>query len=214
MHSPIPDPTVKRLSLYLRELERLAHQGCRNVSSEQLAGSLNIGSPKVRKDLSRFGQFGKPGTGYHVKSLVGNLRRILGTQRKLNVVVVGAGQLGKALLRYDGFRKRRFELVGAFDISPEKVGTRVGSVRIHHARRLREVVRRKRVDLAILTVPAEAAQACADRLARAGIKGILNFSPVTLQVPEGMAIRQVDLAAFLEQLSFQVSSAKLDLPLT
>ena len=214
MGSSVPDPTVKRLSLYLRELERLAQEGRESVSSKQIADSLHIGSPKVRKDLSRFGQFGKPGTGYHVSSLVANLRRILGTQKTLNVILVGAGRLGRALLGYDGFRMRRFKLIGAFYISPDKIGKRVGGVPIHDMRQLRTVIRRRRVDLAILTVPADAAQGCAETLAKVGIGGILNFAPVTLNVPDGMAIQPVDLAAFLEQLSFQVSSSKLSGPLT
>jgi len=206
----VPNPAVGRLSLYLRELEQLAGKGIQKVSSLQLAGALHVTAAQVRKDLGYFGQFGRPGLGYRVAPLIDELRRILGTDKTWKVVVIGVGALGRALLRYKGFRKKGFELVAAFDVSTDKVGKRVGPVIVSHVSELPEVVRRHNVKLAIVTVPAEAAQQAAEALCSAGVMGILNFAPTTLQTPPGVAVRPVDLAAHLEQLSFLVGSLRQD----
>jgi len=202
----VPNPVVKRLSLYLRRLERLAGEGVEKVSSSQLAKSLYITGAQVRKDLAYFGQFGRPGVGYEVATLIDELRRILGTDRTWNVIVVGAGDLGRALLRYKGFRKKGFNLVAAFDISAAKVGRRIGGVTVHHVDDLAETVRKHRVRLAIVTVPAEAAQLVTDKLCSVGVMGILNFAPTILRTPPGVAVDSVDLAASLEQLSFLIGA--------
>jgi len=199
-----PSPAVKRLSLYLRQLEQLDALGVHTVSSDQIAAPLHLAAAQVRKDLAYFGQFGRRGVGYRVKPLAETLRRILGTDKTWNVIVVGAGDLGRALLRYKGFRKRGFNIVAAFDIAREKVGRRVGSVKIHSLGDLTRVVRQHDVKLAVISVPAEAAQQVSDAICRAGVKGILNFAPTTLHVPDGTAVAPVDLAAQLEQLSFRV----------
>ena len=135
------------------------------------------------------------------------LRRILGTDKTWPVVVVGTGDLGRALLRYKGFRKKGFELVAAFDVAEAKVGRQFGTVTVRHLRELPQVVRRNKVRLAIVTVPPSAAQEVADALCRAGVMGILNFSPTTLNTPPSVAVGPVDLAISLEQLSFQVGNA-------
>ena len=202
--NPIPSPVVWRLSLYLRQLESLVGEGVEKVSSRQLAKFLHITATQVRKDLAYFGQFGRPGVGYRVGPLTGQLRRILGTDRTCRVVVVGAGDLGRALLRHRGFRRKGFELVAAFDISPAKIGRQIGQATVQHLDDLEDVVRRQDVKLAVIATPPEAAQDVADRLCRAGIKGILNFAPTTLETPPSVAIGPVDLAATLEQLSFRV----------
>ncbi len=201
---PVPDPAVRRISLYLRQLESLHNGGETKVSSKQLAESLQLSAAQVRKDLGYFGQFGRPGLGYSVAELISHLRQVLGTDRTWNVVVVGAGDLGRALLRYRGFQKKGFEVVAAFDLQASKVGRNVGQVPVHHMDRLEEIVRAHSVRLAVLAVPPEAAQDVAARLCDAGVKGLLNFAPCVLQVPPGVAVGPVDIAAHLEQLSFQV----------
>jgi len=205
----VPDPAVKRLSLYLRQLESLAVGGQDKVSSRQLAESLGLTDAQVRKDLAYFGQFGRRGVGYRVAPLITQLRRILGTDKAQNVIVVGAGDLGRALLRYKGFSRKGFEFVAAFDVSESKVGRQFGGIPVYHIDQLPEVVRRHDVKLAVLTVPAEAAQETAERLCEAGIQGILNFAPAPIQLKPGVAFSLVDLAAQLEQLSFQTLSTKL-----
>ncbi len=204
----IPNPAVTRLSLYLRELEHLQKSGATKVSSSQLAGSLHITDAQVRKDLGYFGQFGRPGVGYRVEPLIESLRRILGTDRTQNVVLIGAGDLGRALLRYRGFHKKGFVIVAAFDISEAKVGKWVGHIKIMDMSDLPAVARKHNVKLAVIAVPTEAAQQVTDALCKAGIKGILNFAPVTLKTTPGVAVKPVDLAASLEQLSFIIASSE------
>ncbi len=204
----VPNPAVKRLSLYLRRLEQLAEEGTKTVSSRQLAESLRLSDAQVRKDLTYFGQFGRPGVGYEVRPLVEELRRILGTDRVRSVVLIGVGDLGRALLRYRGFPNRGFEIVAAFDIAQDKIGRDVGAVRIRHLDELGDALVEYDLDMAIMAVPPHAAQEVADRLCEAGIGGILNFAPTTLNTPRKVAVFSVDLAASMEQLSFQVHTRK------
>lgn len=204
----IPTPTVQRLSLYLRRLEQLEQEGVKKLSSQGLADYLHTTAAQVRKDLAYFGQFGHPRIGYRVQPLIGQLRRILGTDHTWRVVLVGAGDLGRALLRYRGFRSRGFELVAAFDIAPGKIGRKFGDVTVRCIDELAEVLKEYDVKLAVIATPVGAAQHVADLLCRAGVKGILNFAPTTLQTPPGVAVGPVDLAATLEQLSFRVRMAE------
>lgn len=197
---------MRRLSLYLRSLEDLARDRVEKVSSRLLAESLHITAAQLRKDLAYFGQFGRPGVGYHVAALINELRHILGTDRTWRVVVVGAGDLGRALLRYRGFRSKGFELVGAFDVAEDKIGQQFGQVQVRHVSELERVVSQHGVRLAVITTPVSAAQNIADILCRAGVKGILNFAPTMLETPPDVAVSAVDLAATLEQLSFRVQS--------
>ena len=201
---PIPAPVVGRLSLYLRQVEQLARQGRTKVSSRELAESLQITDAKVRKDLAWFGNFGSPGVGYRIEPLIEALRHVMGTDRTWDVVVVGVGDLGRALLRYRGFRRKGFRVLGAFDVAPTKVGKKIGEVPVWHFDQLPEIIRQHKVKLAVVAVPAEAAQGVVDKLCRCGIKGILNFAATSLQTSAGVAVSQVDLAASLEQLSFQM----------
>jgi redox-sensing transcriptional repressor len=204
----IPDSSVRRLSAYLRKLEHLSTDGVDRVSSQQLAEYMNVGAAQVRRDLALFGQFGRRGFGYDVDTLIDQLRRILGTQVPWPVVVIGAGALSRALLRYPGFPRRGFRLVAAFDVDPEKIGTQIGEVDVRPLGELDAVVRDHGVRLAILAVPDEAAGECAERCVAAGIEGILNFATAALHVPETVALDQVDITAHLEQLSFQVSNTR------
>ena len=200
----VPNPAVQRLSLYLRRLEHLAAKGIEKVSSRQLAASLHITDAQLRKDLAYFGQFGRPGVGYLVQPLVKELRRILGTDKIWPVVLVGAGDLGRALLRYRGFAGKGFKIIAAFDVAWAKIGKRAGSVPVRHIDELPRIIREYSVKLAILAVPPEAAQRTTDMLCKAGILGILSFAPTTLDIPSGVVVRPVDIAAKLEELSFRV----------
>jgi len=200
---------VQRLSLYLRRLEHLAQEGVSTVSSRNLAGQLGTTAAQVRRDLAYFGQFGKAGVGYKVEELAAQLRRILGTDRTHNVILVGVGHLGRALLRYKGFRSRGFEFVGAFDIARSKIGKTFGSVTVRNLQEVGRLVKQHDVRLAVIATPAEAAQDVADMLCKVGISGILNFAPTTLIVGDGVTVGPVDLAGALEQLSFQTYHAPM-----
>ena len=197
----IPKATCLRLSLYLRHLDHAAAQGLGTISSAQLAAALGGTAAQVRKDLSRFGQFGRPGVGYQVEDLRRAVRRILGVDRRWQVAVVGVGNLGRALARHQGFPQRNFDVAALFDVDPGTVGTFVEGVEVSAMDRLREVVAERNIRLAMLTVPAEAAQAAADALAKAGVEGILNFAPISVRVPSGVALYPADLTVLLEQLS-------------
>ena len=201
----IPNPAVRRLSLYLRQLESLQRGGRTTVSSKQLGESLGLTDAQVRKDLAYFGQFGHPGIGYRVDDLIAQVRRILGTDKTWNVILVGAGNLGRALSAYRGFEAKGFRLIAVFDNDPGKVGKRLGPFTIQPLTALAETIARETVKLAILAVPAEEAQPLADQLIDAGVRGLLNFAPVSITVPPHVALNAVDLAVQLEQLSFQVS---------
>ena len=200
----VPKAVVARLSLYSRELQHLLHEGQETTNSSQLGKRLGVTDAQVRKDLAYFGQFGYPGIGYRCNELVEQIRRILGTSELWSVALIGLGNLGHALLRYRGFAKQGFRIDAAFDISPQLIGQQVGSLEILPLEQLGEVVKRQGIRLAILTVPAAAAQEVADQVAEAGIVGILNFAPVTLSLPDHVAAAGVDLAIELEQLAFAV----------
>jgi redox-sensing transcriptional repressor len=203
----IPNPAVRRLSLYLRQLEDFRRKDRRTISSKQLGESLGLTDAQVRKDLAYFGQFGHPGIGYKVEDLIGQVRRILGTDKIWNVLLVGAGNLGRALMAYKGFEKKGFRLVAVFDGDPNKIGKKYSSFVIQPMSELQETIQRLGIRLAILAVSAEHAQQVTDQLVEAGLRGILNFAPVSLTVPPQVGISAVDLAVQLEQLSFQVNFA-------
>lgn len=206
----IPTAVVRRLSLYLRHLEALDGQNSPTVSSRQLGTAVNASDAQVRKDLAYFGQFGQAGVGYGVGVLIGSIRHILGTDRTWNVALIGVGHLGHALISYRGFDKKGFSLVAAFDSDPNKVGTIVQGVRqieVEPMSELAKTVRLKKIELAIVAVPAEAAQAVADQAVAAGLRGLLNFAPASLKVPDEVSLRAVDLSVPLEELSFHLSGS-------
>lgn len=201
----IPNPAVRRLSLYLRQLEDFERKSRRTISSKQLGESLRLTDAQVRKDLAYFGQFGHPGIGYRVQDLIGELRKILGTDKTWAVVLVGAGNIGRAMSGYRGFDHKGFRLVAVFDNDPAKVGRKLGPFTIQPLSQLPDTVRQQSVRLAILAVPADNAQDAADQLIDAGVRGLLNFAPVSLSVPHDVALQTVDMAVQLEQLAFQVT---------
>lgn len=200
----VPKAVVSRLSLYLRELQHQVRDGKETTSSTQLGSLLGFTDAQVRKDLAYFGQFGYPGIGYRCDELIQAIKRILGTNRPWPLALVGLGNLGRALMGYRGFSHQGFGIAAAFDSDPHKVGAIIDGVTVYSDDRLAEVIAEKSIKLAVLAVPAPAAQPVADQLVAAGIEGILNFAPVTLVLPPEIEIIGVDLAIELEQLSFAV----------
>ena len=202
--APIPKVVVSRLSLYLRELQRLDAAGQQTISSSQLGTLLGFSDAQVRKDLGFFGQFGYPGVGYRCDELIRAIRDIMGTNLAWSVAMVGVGNLGQALLGYRGFGRQNFAIAAAFDADPAKVGQVIQGIRIQPLEELSDTVRDMGIRLGMIVVPADRAQEAADRLVAAGIEGIVNFAPVTLALPAHVQNVGVDLAIELEQLSFAV----------
>ena len=201
----IPRPTVKRLSLYLRQLESMTAHEQQTTSSKQLGEALGLTDAQVRKDLAYFGQFGHPGIGYKVGELIAQLRKILGTDRNWNTAVVGAGNIGRALMAYGRFKKKGFEFVAVFDNNPEVVGTVIETHTVRPMKDLATLIKDRHIKLGIVAVPEEAAQQVTDQLIEAGVVGILNFAPIRLDVHDAVSVNSVDFSVSLEQLAFQVS---------
>ena len=204
----IAESTVRRLSLYLRFLQEAQAAGEATISSDELAQRGGTTSAQVRKDLSFFGSFGKRGLGYAVPELLRALEEILGLHRTWNVALVGAGKIGSALISYRNFQRRGFEIKAVFDADPEKIGRRWGTRTILSDDDLEEVLAREEIEMAVVAVPADAAQPVVDRIIRAGVRAILNFAPVRLRVPEDIALRNVDMVVEMEGLSFALNSER------
>jgi len=203
----VPEPAVRRLSLYLRELEGFLKQNRLTTSSKELGATLGYTDAQVRKDLAYFGNFGHPGIGYRVEELIDRIRAILGTDRPWNVLVVGAGNLGQALAAYRGFEKKGFRIVAVFDADPRKVGQGVRELpglEILPMDRLAEVITERGIEIGILAVPAEVAGPIAADLQAAGITGILNFASTALPVSDEMPVASVELSIHLEQLTYRI----------
>ena len=198
----IPRKTIYRLSVYLRCLARLKENKIQTVSSEALAKVAVVKPTQLRKDLAYFGHFGTRGLGYDVADLSRMISDELGTTRLQPVILVGVGNLGMALLSYRGFEKEGFEIIAAFDAEPERRRDKKIDPPILGMAELPEFVEKKNVKMAILTVPADAAQAVVNQLVQAGITGILNFSPIVLTVPEEVMVNSVNVAIELENLSY------------
>jgi len=199
---------VGRVSLYLRQLEAFGRQGATTVSSSQLGAALAINDAQVRKDLAFFGQFGYPGIGYRTEELTTALRRILGIDRDWPLALVGLGNLGRALLKYRGFRNRGFRIVALFDNDPLKVGHAYDGMVVRPIDALAGSIRDLDISLAILCVPADAAQRVADQLVAAGVLGIFNFAPMPLIVPPSVSVVAVDLSVQLEHLAYKIQAAQ------
>jgi len=202
----ISESTVRRLSLYLQYLEQTRDQGRTTVSSEELARRSGATSAQVRKDLSFFGSFGKRGMGYEVPALVTRLREILGLERAYRVVLVGAGKIGGALVHYEGFRRRGFEVSAIYDRDPKKIGSRSNGLVVRDVKQLEADLKKEPTDIGIVVTPGEAAQEVADRLVRAGVKALLNFAPVQLKVPRNVEVKTVNMAQELEALSYSLAN--------
>ena len=202
----VAESTVRRLSLYLRFLEEFEDQGIETVSSGALASRGGTTSAQVRKDLSFFGSFGKRGLGYPVPELADRMREILGLKRRYRVGMIGAGKIGSALVQYRGFKQRGFDIVAIFDSDPAKIGRQWNGLTVLDIASLEKELARHPLDMAVLVVPAEVAQAVTDRLVALRVKAILNFAPVQLAVPDEVVVKTVNLALELETLSYALAN--------
>lgn len=196
----IPSSSIPRISLYYRVLSSIKDSDA--ISSEKLASLTGYTAAQIRKDFAYFGQFGTPGFGYRIETLVGELRKILGIDKKWDVVLVGIGNLGSALLAYKGFKKQGFNIKYAFDNDAKKINKVRQNVKIRHIRELAKGIKSHRIHIAMVAVPQESAQGIIDRLVSSGIKAILNFAPVRPKVPGGVEVLNIDLSMELERLTY------------
>jgi redox-sensing transcriptional repressor len=198
----IPDIIIGRLPLYLQLLQRLQQLGHTTTSSQELGEKLGISAAQIRKDLSQFGGFGKQGTGYPVGYLVSQIKSILKVDRVWDIVLVGAGDLGHAIARYQGFSNRGFRIVLVMDNDPSKIGQTIGNFTIQDSAKLAEQVKPLNIKIAMLTLPAQFAQEMADSLVQAGVRAILNYAPITLSVPQGVQVEYIDPLLQLQHMSY------------
>lgn len=198
----IPDVVIGRLPIYLLKLNQLLRDGQKVVSSAQLAEMIGIPATQIRKDLSWFGGFGKQGSGYDVIHLLDQLNTILNLNRIWQVVLIGAGNLGKAVAEYDGFRRKGFEICAVFDNEPDRIGKKVGHLVVEDVEGLETYIRDHNILIAALAVPANAAPAVANQLVKAGVKAILNYAPVTLRLPEEIVVSYVDPVLSLQRMTY------------
>lgn len=206
LRTHIPQTTIYRLSLYLRELERLEKEGKEYVSSKELGLRSGIGDAQIRRDFSYFGKFGKSKLGYFVRILKENICQILGVNNKIwHAALIGAGNLGTALFSYRGFRERGFIMKAIFDKDSRKIGKQLGNLKIKDAKGLISVCKKEKIDIGIIAVPAPEAQEIANTLVKAGVKAILNFAPTRLSLPLNVKVRNTDLSIELENISFHLS---------
>lgn len=202
--SLIPKTAIrKRLPLYLRCLTYLHQMGIENISSQNFGEKIGIDPSQIRRDLSYFGDFGKQGVGYNVENLLHELKTILGLNQRWKVVLVGVGNLGQALVNYSGLQYN-FDLMGVFDTDPEKIGSKVGDHEVQDIKKVSSTIQKNGVKLAILAVPKAAAQEVGDILAASGIKGILNFAPVSIRAPGNVIVHNADLSFELQNLVFSL----------
>ena len=202
--SSTPDIVVGRLPLYLRALHHMTQEGRKVTSSQELGERLGISAAQIRKDLSQFGEFGKQGTGYDIEFLVGQLRQILKVDRVWDVVVVGAGDIGSAVARYQGFTDRGFRVTMVFDSDPAKVGSMVGPFVVQDSAGMIEAIKAAGVRVAMLAVPAAQAQPVTDQLLKAGICAILNYAPINLTVPAGVRVQYTDPVTHLQRMTYYI----------
>jgi len=200
----IPDIVISRLPVYLRALTRLQSEGQPITSSKELGLLLGISSAQIRKDLSHFGEFGKQGTGYEINKLVDQLRRILKVEREWSVALIGAGAIGHALAFYNGFIDRGFRISMIFDNDPAKIGTTINGFEVCDAAQMSELIQQANITLAMVAVPPEAAQAVTDELVKVGVRGILNYAPINLSVPENVHVQYIDPVVHLQRITYYV----------
>ncbi len=199
---PVPRVVVNRLPIYLRALYYAAEEGRTYISSQELGERLGYSAAQIRKDLSMLGEFGKQGAGYPIANLIKELEGLLHVDHTWDVVLVGVGDLGHALIHYQGFEPRGFRIAMAFDNNPAKIGQQVGHLIIRDAERLVEEVREAGIQIGMITTPASAAQRVAERLVEAGVRAILNYAPINLNLPEGIEIQYIDPVVHLQRMTF------------
>ena len=210
-YNKIPEATIRRLSRYSRCLEEMDQKWEKVVSSAQLASKCMVNAAQVRKDLAYFGEFGIRGVGYYVKDLFQDIKRILGLNKEWRMALVGIGDLGSALLSYKDFLKQNYKIVAAFDIDPPKVIGKVSEklgkpVEVLHVNRMKEVVKERKIDIGLVTTPPSEAQNAADMLVEAEVRGILNFAPAHVTVPEGFVVKDVFFTTILDNLAYLLSN--------
>jgi redox-sensing transcriptional repressor len=198
----IPDIIIGRLPIYLRALQQLSEKGILTTSSQELGEIIGISAAQIRKDISQFGEFGKQGTGYSIPFLIERLRDILKVERVWEVVIVGMGDIGHALARYNGFANRGFHINMVFDNDPQKIGQKVGEYEVFDTATLAEKVKQNKIKIAMLTAPASSAQEITDLLVKAGIKAILNYAPISLNVPGGVRVQYIDPVTHLQRMTY------------
>lgn len=198
----IPDIIIGRLPVYLRALQQLSEKGILTTSSQELGEIIGISAAQIRKDISQFGEFGKQGTGYSIPFLIERLRDILKVDRVWDVIIVGMGDIGHALARYNGFANRGFHISMVFDNDPEKIGQKVGEYEVHDTATLPEKVKQNKIKIAMLAAPAVSAQEITDLLVKAGIKAIVNYAPTSLNVPSGVRVQYIDPVTHLQRMTY------------
>ena len=198
----VPEIVISRLPLYVQTLNQLLRDGKSVVSSSELGERLNITSSQIRRDFSYFGGFGKKGKGYDIISLMESLRSILNLNQIWQVVLVGVGHVGQALLNYDGFSRKGFEIIAAFDVSPKVIGKKFGGLEVKGIDQLEQEICTMKVNIGAITVPSEHAQLVCDRLVKCGIRAILNYAPVALEVPEGVQVSNIDPVLKLQKKTY------------
>lgn len=198
----IPDIIIGRLPLYLRALHRMAASGATVTSSQELGGWVGISAAQIRKDISQFGEFGKQGTGYNIEFLKEKLREILKVDRVWDVAIIGMGDIGHGLARYQGFLDRGFRVALAFDNTSEKIGTKIGNLLIQDITKIVDAINEADIKVAMIAVPADNAQEVADQLAKTGVKAILCYAPICINVPEGVRVQYIDPATHLQWMTY------------
>jgi redox-sensing transcriptional repressor len=198
----IPDIIIGRLPVYLRALQRLAEKGVQNTSSQELGEIIGISAAQIRKDISQFGEFGKQGTGYSIQFLIERLRDILQVDRIWDMAVVGMGDVGHALAHYNGFANRGFRVIAVFDNDRAKIGQKIGDFEVFDTTVMAEKIKQQKIKIAVLAVPASAAQETADQLVKAGIKAILNYAPISLNVPDDVHVQYIDPVTHLQRMTY------------
>jgi redox-sensing transcriptional repressor len=198
----VPDIVIGRLPIYLRTLNFLLDEGREITASQELADKLGISSAQIRKDLSHFGEFGKQGTGYEIKYLREQLRRILKVDREWDVALVGAGDLGHAIAHYGDFDSNGFHIIAVFDSNPRKIGAKMGRFQILDSESTATVIQDMGIQIAIIAVPADSAQQVADTLVEAGVRAILNYAPITLNVPPEVQVQYIDPVVHLQRMTY------------
>ena len=198
----IPDIVIGRMPLYLRSLQQMAGEGRLVTSSQELGEKLGISAAQIRKDLSQFGEFGKQGTGYDIDFLLKQISQILHVDHEWEIAIVGAGDIGSAVARYKGFSNRGFRVAMVFDDDPQKINTKIDDFTIMSTAEMVEVIRSAGVKVAMLAVPASAAQNVAEQLVEAGVKAILNYAPITLNVPHTVYVQYIDPAIHLQRMTY------------
>lgn len=209
MEKKVSIAVIRRLPRYYRYLSDLLKADIKRISSKELSQRMGITASQIRQDLNCFGGFGQQGYGYNIESLYGEIGKILGVDRRFTTVIIGAGNMGNALANYGNFKKRGYDLIGIFDISPDRVGKVINGLKIMHMDKLDDFIRKNNVDIAILTIPSKSVSEVAERVAKLGVKGIWNFSPQDLHLSGDVIVENVHLSDGLMVLGYRIREAEL-----